>query len=112
MLDFDTPQSVVIFGDAGILPDDPDFMPAMLMDYILGGGSLGTRLAEELRVKRGITYGVNTYLASGHFGALYMGSFSSSNERVAEAIQILRAEWARMAETASARPNSRAPSAT
>ena len=27
-----------------------------------------------------------------------MGSFSSSNERVAEAIQILRDEWARMAE--------------
>ena len=98
VIDFDTPQSVVIFGNAGILLDDPDFIPAMLMDYILGGGSFGSRLTEEMRVKRGLTYGVYTYLASGHFGGLYMGSFSSSNERVAEAIQILRAEWARMAD--------------
>ena len=30
------------------------------MDYVLGGGSLGTRLTEEMRVKRGLTYGVYT----------------------------------------------------
>ena len=76
VIDFDMPQSVVIFGDAGILRDDPDFIPAMLMDYILGGGSLGTRLTDEMREKRGLTYGVYTYLASGNFGGLYMGSFS------------------------------------
>ena len=99
VIDFDTPQSVVLFGDAGILENDPDYIPAMLMDYIQGGGSLGTRLIEEMRVKRGLTYGVNTYVAPGHFGGLYMGLFSSSNERVAEAIQILRAEWLRMAES-------------
>ena len=34
----------------------------------------------------------------GSLGGLYMGSFSSSNERVADALEILRAEWARMAE--------------
>ena len=89
---------MVMFGNAGILNDDPDFIPAMLMDYVLGGGSLGTRLSEEMRVKRGLTYGVYTWLAAGQFGGLYMGSFSSSNERVAEALRILRAEWIRMAE--------------
>ena len=35
----------------------------MVMDYILGGGTFGTRLTEEMRVKRGLTYGVYTYLA-------------------------------------------------
>lgn len=99
VIDFDTPQSVVFFGNAGMLVHDPDFIPAMLMDYVLGGGSLGTRLNEEMRVKRGLTYGVGTYLASGEFGSLYMGSFSSSNERVADAIRILRSEWGHMAES-------------
>ena len=98
VIDFDAPQSMVMFGNAGILNDDPDFIPAMLMDYVLGGGSLGTRLSEEMRVKRGLTYGVYTWLAAGQFGGLYMGSFSSSNERVAEALRVLRAEWIRMAE--------------
>ena len=98
VIDFDAPQSVVVFGDAGIDYDDPDFIPAILMDSILGGGSLGTRLGQAMRVSRGLTYGVNTWLASGRFGALYMGTFSSSNARVAEAIGLLRDEWARMAD--------------
>jgi zinc protease len=98
VLDFDTPQSFVVFGDAGLAIDDPDIIPAVVMDYVLGGGSLGNRLNEEMRVKRGLTYGAFTWLASGQFGSLYMGTFSSSNERVAEAIALLRAEWIRMAE--------------
>ena len=98
VIDVDTPQSVVIFGNAGLRDDDPDFIPAVVLDYILGGGALGTRLGEEMRVKRGLTYGVNTWLAPGHFGGLYMGAFSSSNDRVAEAIGLLRDQWAAMAE--------------
>ncbi len=97
VIDADTPQSVVIFGNAGIPIGDPDFIPAMLVNTVLGGGSLATRLGEEMRVKRGLTYGVNTGLASGQFGALYLGAFSSSNAHIAEAIGILRAEWRRMA---------------
>ena len=98
VIDVDTPQSVVVFGDGGILDEDPDIIPAMVMDHILGGGALSTRLGDEIRVKRGLSYGINTWLASGHFGGLYMGTFSSSNEHVAEAIGLLREEWKRMAD--------------
>ena len=98
VLDFDTPQSVVFFGNAGLLNDDPDIIPALVMNYVLAGGGLSTRLSEALRVKRGLTYGVYTWLASGEFGALYMGTFSTSNAQAAEAIAVLRDEWARMAE--------------
>jgi zinc protease len=98
VIDLDIPQSVVVFGHAGIPRDDPDFIPAFVMDHILGGGGFGSRLTEEVREKRGLTYGIYTYLAPGDFGALYMGRFSSANGRVAEALDIVRAEWARMAE--------------
>ena len=50
-----------------------------------------------MREKRGLTYGVYTYLATHTLAGLYMGSFSSSNDRVAAALAILRAEWDRMA---------------
>lgn len=98
VLDFDTPQSMVLFANAGILADDPDIIPATVMDYVLGGGGLGTRLSEEIRVRRGLSYGAYTWLASGRFGALYMGTFSTSNRQAAQAIGVLRDEWARMAE--------------
>ena len=94
----DLPQSTVVFGSAGIARDDPDFVPALVMDYILGGGSFSSRLTREIREKRGLTYDIYTTLASGNYGNLYMGSFSSSNQHVAEAVDILRQEWDRMAD--------------
>ncbi len=98
VLDFDTPQSVMVFGNAGIPTEDPDYLAAMLIDHVLGGGGLGARLSEEIRVKRGLTYGVQTWNAAGRFGSLYMGVLSTSNGQAAEAIAILREQWARMAE--------------
>jgi len=98
IIDLDIPQSVVMFGHAGLMRDDPDFIPAFVLDHILGGGGFGSRLTEELREKRGLTYGIYTYLAPGDFGALYMGSFSTANARAGEALGLVRAEWARMAE--------------
>jgi zinc protease len=98
VIDLDVPQSQVVFGNEGLLREDPDFIPAMVMDYILGGGAFSARLTNEMREKRGLTYGVYTYLASSRLAGLYMGGFSSSNDRVAEALDVLRSEWARMAE--------------
>ncbi|HRO12598.1 pitrilysin family protein [Amaricoccus sp.] len=98
VIDFDIPQSVVLFGQPGIARSDPDFIPAYVMDHMLGGGGFGSRLMQEVRDKRGLTYGISTWLASGDFGWLYMGGFSTANARAGEAIDLVRAEWRRMAE--------------
>jgi zinc protease len=97
VIGLDIPQSVVLFGHGGIARLDPDFMAASVMNHVLGGGGFGSRLMVELREERGLTYGVATWLAPGDFGALYMGGFASANARTAEALAIVRAEWARMA---------------
>jgi zinc protease len=102
VIDFDVPQSQVIFGQHGLPRDDPDFVPAFVMDYILGGGGLGSRLSTEVREKRGLTYGVGTSLVPNDFGALYVGQFASANATAAEAIDLVRAEWARMGAGVSA----------
>ncbi len=98
VVDLGIPQSVVLFGQPGIARDDPDFIPAYVLDHILGGGGFGSRLTEEVREKRGLTYGISTWLAPNDFGWLYMGGFSSANARVAEALDIVRAEWRKMAD--------------
>ena len=51
----------------------------------------------ELREIRGLTYGVNTYLVTADYANLYLGQFASANERVAEAIDVLKAEWGKIA---------------
>ena len=99
VVDFDTPQSVAIFGQRGIERDHPNFFAAYLVNQILGGGSFESRLMEEVREKRGLTYGVYSYLLPKDFSNLYIGRVASANNRIAEAIAVIRAEWARMANS-------------
>ncbi|MCR9126894.1 MAG: insulinase family protein [Rhodobacteraceae bacterium] len=98
VVDFETPQSVAIFGHAGIPQDHPDFFAAFVLNQVLGGGSFESRLMTEVREKRGLTYGVYSYLAPKDLGALYLGSVASANGRIAEAISVIRDEWRRAAE--------------
>lgn len=92
------PQSVAVFGHEGINNDDPDFFAAFLLNRIVGGGGFNSRLMNELREKRGLTYGVATYLAPMDNAALIMGQLSASNENISEAVRLVRQEWARAAE--------------
>ncbi len=98
VIPFDIPQSVAIFGHEGLARDDPDFFPAYVLNEILGGGGFEARLMEEVREKRGLTYGVYSYLVPKDHAALYLGRVSSANDRIAEAIDVIRDEWTKMAE--------------
>lgn len=99
VIDFDTPQSVAIFGQRGLPLDHPDFFAAYLIDVILGGGGFESRLMTEVREKRGLTYGVYSYLVDKEFTDIWMGSVASANDRVAETIEVIKAEWQRMHDT-------------
>lgn len=96
---FDTPQAVAVFGHEGIPRDHPDFFAAFVMNEVLGAGGFDSRLMEEVRVKRGLTYGVYSYLYTMDHANLALGQVASANDRVAEAVEVIRDEWRRMAET-------------
>ncbi|MFP7672108.1 M16 family metallopeptidase [Marivita sp. S0852] len=98
VIPFDVPQSVAIFGHEGLARDDPDFFAAFVLNEILGGGGFEARLMEEVREKRGLTYGVYSYLVPKDHAALYLGRVSSANDRIAEAMDVIRDEWRKMAE--------------
>jgi zinc protease len=97
VVEFPTPQSVVLFGQEGIAFDDPDYFPAFVINHILGGGGFGSRLTQEVRVARGLTYGIGTGLVPRDQADQIFGQFSASNDKTAEAVEIVRAEWERMA---------------
>lgn len=97
VVDWDSPQSVVMFGQAGIERDDPDFFAAYVLNHILGGSGFAARLMDEVREKRGLTYGISTWLAPMDLAETWQGSFASANEKVAEAIEVVRAEWTKAA---------------
>lgn len=98
VIPFDTPQAVALFGHQGITRDDPDFMSAYILNEVFGGGGFESRLMEEVREKRGLTYGVSTFLSPMDSGELILGQVRSDNSRMAESIEVIREEWAKIAE--------------
>ncbi len=97
VIDYPSPQSVAVFGEAGIRRDDPDFFAAFVMNRIFGAGGFTSRLTREVREKRGLTYGVYTWLAHYSLADMLQGSVSSSNDRIAQALRVIRDEWRKMA---------------
>jgi zinc protease len=69
-----------------------------VLNVVLGGGGFDSRLMTEVRKKRGLTYGVYSYLVLRDHADVYMGSVSSANDRIAQAISVIRDQWALMAE--------------
>jgi zinc protease len=58
-------QTDIVYAAPGIARTAPDYDAAMIMSYILGGGSLSSRLMTRLRDERGLVYGVYSNLAAG-----------------------------------------------
>ena len=99
VIDFETPQSVALFGHAGIKRDDPDYFAAYILNEILGGRGFESRLMQEVREKRGLTYGIGTYLVPKFHAEMIVGQVASANGSIAEAIAVVKDEWQKIAET-------------
>jgi len=94
VVEFETPQSVVRFAQPGLPRDHPDFFAAFILNHILGGGGFESRLMTEVREKRGLTYSIYSYLSIADYSKIWAGGTASANDRVAEAVQVIRDEWA------------------
>jgi zinc protease len=96
-VDLDVPQAVLSFGGAGIARKDKDFIPAFIVNHILGGGSFSSRLYREVREKRGLAYSVYSYLLPLDRAALFMGGTATRADRVQETLGLIEAEIRRLA---------------
>lgn len=61
----DAKQSVIRFGYPALAATDKDYYPAVVMNYILGGGGFASRLTQQLREGKGYTYGINSSFSGG-----------------------------------------------
>ena len=96
VVSLDTPQSVMVFGQRGVLRSDPDYYAAVVMNHILGGGGFGSRLTEQVREKRGLAYSVFSGLTPlAHVGVM-SGRVATENARAGESMDLIRIEWKRM----------------
>ena len=76
----DAKQSVLRFGYPALSVTDPDYYPATVMNYILGGGGFASQLTQQLREGKGYTYGIGSSFSGTHaVGPFTIGSSVRSN---------------------------------
>ena len=98
VVQLDVPQSVVQLGGVGLMRNDRDFIPAYVVNHILGGGSFTSRLYDEVREKRGLAYGVYSYLQTLKHSALFMVGTQANADRTGEALALIEAQIRRMVD--------------
>jgi zinc protease len=94
----DVPQTVVTFGGPGIKRHDPNFMAGYVVNHILGGGTLSSRLYHEVREKRGLAYSVYQSLLWMDHSAIFIGNTGTRADRAGETVDAINKEIRRMAE--------------
>jgi zinc protease len=97
IIEIKVPQTVITFGGMGLKRADPDFIPAFVLNHILGGGGFESRLFTEVREKRGLAYSVYSGLTPFEHAGLFIGGVSTRNDRVVEALDIITGEIKRIA---------------
>ena len=85
---FESAQAQVIIGQPGIARNSPDFLAVMLGNHILGGGGFTSRLMEEVREKRGLTYGVSSDFSPGLDRGAFVIGLQTRPDQAAEALKV------------------------
>jgi zinc protease len=86
----DAKQSMLLFGGPALRRADPDYHPATVLNYILGGGGFASRLTQELREGKGYTYGIRSRFTGGRdLGTFAIQSPVRSNVTL-EAAQLVK----------------------
>ena len=87
---FDAAQAQVLVGQPGIKRDSPDFFALLVGNHILGGGGFTSRLTEEVREKRGLTYGVSSGFAPGLHAGAFTVSLQTRPDQAPQALELVR----------------------
>jgi zinc protease len=94
----DVPQTAVMFGGPGFRRHDPNFMAGYVVNHILGGGGLSSRLYREVREKRGLAYSIYESLLWMDHSAVFVGNTGTRADRAGETVEAIDKEIRRMAE--------------
>jgi zinc protease len=75
-------QASVVLGHLGPGPRHRDWYAAVLVNHVLGGSELSSRLMMELRARRGLTYSVRSSLEAGAGGSTFRVVLATAPENV------------------------------
>jgi len=85
---FPSEQTHVYAGQLGLKVIDPEYFPLYVGNHILGGSGLVSRISEEVREKRGLSYSAFSYfMPMREFGPFQVG-LQTRNDQAQQALQV------------------------
>lgn len=97
LIDGEHSEASVAFGFAAVPRRDPDFMAALVLNEILGGAAMASRLGAELRERQGLVYAIETRLIADAYAAYVLGQFTTQPDRLSPAVAAVREVMSRLA---------------
>ena len=92
-------QAITVMGYPGITRTDPRYYPALILNQILGGDTLASRLGRLLRDRHGLTYGVYSQFQAGQQAGPFSIDFQTAPEDTQTAIHLTRQELRNLRQT-------------
>lgn len=89
-------QATILLGHPGIRRDDPDFYTVQVMNYILGGGGFASRLMDNIRDNKGLSYDVHSFFAANKYAGVFEAGLQTKNQTANAAIAEVLKEMERI----------------
>ncbi|MEE9494582.1 MAG: pitrilysin family protein [Gammaproteobacteria bacterium] len=83
-------QTHILMGEPGNYRGDPDYFSLYVGNFILGGSGLVSRISEEVREKRGLSYSAYSYFSPLKRKGIFTLGLQTKNENRDEALSVLK----------------------
>lgn len=83
-------QAHILIGMPAMARHDPDHFALTVGNYVLGGGGFASRLMQQVREKRGLTYGVSSYFNPMAQAGPFQIGLQTKKEQANEALKVTR----------------------
>ena len=95
-IDKNITQANIILGHLGIKRGNPDYYAVSVMNYILGGGGFASRLMDNIRDNRGLSYDVRSYFSASRYAGSFQVEMQTKNASANNSIDEILKELKRI----------------
>ena len=95
-IDKDLTQANIILGHLGIRRDNPDYYAVSVMNYILGGGGFASRMMDNIRDNKGLSYDVHSFFSASKYAGSFQAGLQTKNRTAHIAVKEILKEMERI----------------